>query len=108
VGVLLTLLLLLGSLTGLLWGWKKDVARVPARDGSSEPQAVLTTAPVLSEDPGDSDVLEPLDDDDFPPGELFRATLSAVLGLGLLLLAPSGLRFWWGPELLLRSTSPPS
>ncbi|HYO51243.1 PepSY domain-containing protein [Archangium sp.] len=160
VGVPLTVLILLSSLTGLLLGWKKyvavlqppvqrgasleardwqplhlissaaearlrvhlgaspgpidrldvrpskGVAKVLFREGFWEVQVDLTTARVLSVDRRASDFIESLHDGSFL-GEASRATMSTVLGLGLLWLSFSGLWLWWGPKLARRSTPPP-
>ncbi|WP_375769445.1 PepSY domain-containing protein [Archangium gephyra] len=160
VGVPLTLLILLSSLTGLLLGWKKyvavlqppvqrgvsleardwqplhavssaaeaglrehlgaspgpidrldvrpskGVAKVLFREGFWEVQVDLTTARVLSVDRRASDFIETLHDGSIL-GEASRATMSTVLGLGLLLLSLSGLWLWWGPKLARRSPSTP-
>ena len=160
VGVPLTLLILLSSLTGILLGWKKyvavlqppvqrgasleardwqplhlissaaeaglreylgaapgpvdrldvrpskGVAKVLFREGFWEVQVDLTTARVLSVDRRASDFIETLHDGSIL-GEASRATMSTVLGLGLLLLSLSGLWLWWGPKLARRNTPPP-
>ena len=160
VGVPLTLLILLSSLTGILLGWKKyvpvlqppvqrgasleardwqplhliasaaeagmrehlgtapgpidrfdvrpskGVAKVLFREGFWEVQVDLTTTRVLSVDRRASDFIETLHDGSIL-GEASRATMSTVLGLGLLLLSLSGLWLWWGPKLARRSTPPP-
>ncbi|HEX5750892.1 MAG TPA: PepSY domain-containing protein [Archangium sp.] len=157
VGVPLTLLILLSSLTGLLLGWKKyvavlqppvrhgvsleardwqplhllssaaeaglrnhlgaapgpidrldvrpskGVAKVLFREGFWEVQVDLTTARVLSVDRRASDFIETLHDGSLL-GEAFRATMSTLLGLGLLVLSVSGLWLWWGPKRVRRST----
>lgn len=160
VGVPLTLLILLSSLTGMLLGWKKyvavlqppvqrgasleardwqplhliasaaeaglrehlgaapgpidrfdvrpskGVAKVLFREGFWEVQVDLTTTRVLSVDRRASDFIETLHDGSIL-GEASRATMSTVLGLGLLLLSLSGLWLWWGPKWVRRSTPPP-
>ncbi len=159
VGVPLTVLVLLSSLTGILLGWKKQlavlqpplrpgtsleardwqplhlislaaeaglrehlgappgpidrldvrpsrgVAKVLFREGFWEVQVDLTTARVLSVDRRASDFIEALHDGSILQGEGSRVVWSTVLGLGLLVLALSGLWLWWGPRLTRRPAS---
>lgn len=81
----------------------KGVAKVLFRDGFWEAQVDLTTAEVLSVDRRASDFIETLHDGSLL-GEGGRVTMSTLLGLGLLVLAFSGLWLWWGPRLTRRRT----